>query len=56
MDHNYYDDGSGMSRQEMCGDDKGTEPGRSMLSHVISLLQALVGILDIISDSFSRYR
>lgn len=37
------------------GEDKGTDGEHPVLVHVISLLKALVGILDIISDNLGKY-
>ncbi|MBO5484599.1 MAG: hypothetical protein MR663_14250 [Lachnospiraceae bacterium] len=47
---------SDMDYEEEYREDMGTDGKRPMLDHVIALLKALIGILDIISDSFEKRR
>lgn len=54
MEDRYFDGDSGINHQETYRDHTGTDNKRSVLSHVISLLKALIGILDIISDSLGK--
>lgn len=52
-DYGYgYD--SEMDYDDPYGEDTGQDGKRPMLDHVISLLKALIGILDIISDSIGK--
>ncbi len=48
-----HDDG--ISGNDPCGENKETDGEHTALVHVISLLKALVGILDIISDHLGKY-
>lgn len=56
MDKDYFDYDSGINHQEVSGEDMGMKNERPMLSHVISLLKALIGILDIISDNLGKQK
>ncbi len=49
-----YGFGSGMGYEDEYGDGMGGQGKQSMLGHVINLLKALIGILDIISDNFEK--
>lgn len=55
MHGGYFDDGGGINGNRTDGDGKGKDNGHPMLTQVISLLRALVGILDIITDSFGKH-
>lgn len=44
-----------ISGNSPCGENKGTDEEHPVLVHVIRLLKALVGILDIISDNLGKY-
>lgn len=56
MDKDYFDYSSEINHQEAYGEDTGTKGGRPMLSHVIGLLKALIGILDIISENLGKHK
>lgn len=56
MDKDYFDYDSGINHQEASGEDTGRKNGRPMLSYVISLLKALIGILDIMSDNLGKHK
>lgn len=56
MEKDYFDYDSGISHQETYRDHTGTDDKRPVLSHVISLLTALIGILDIISDNLGKHK
>lgn len=51
MGHYSYDADTRMDSEGAGRDNKGNRKKSIMLGHIISLLQALVGILDIISGS-----
>ena len=52
-DYGYRYD-SEMDYDDPYGEETGQDGKRPMLEHVISLLKALIGILDIISDSIGK--
>ena len=55
MDSHYFDNDSGINDYASGGDNKGDD-GRPMLSYVISLLRAAIGILDIISGNLGKHK